>query len=236
MNRRTVILAALVTVLGLLQRPAAGTGMEFHSMTGLGFDWETAEDSPLRCLAGLGLSRGPLALTLALDAGLPWEPSVVLDAALTLAQLDLLRLEAAGAAWARAIGGTAWETGMRIGPRMELGPRFLSLAAAGGWTVQSTYYAAIGSRLGDSAPWAHLGIAWRPIDPVRLELSMASDPTGAYWLRTVFGLSGSWEPAPGCLLDVVFALHYSDFFTLTSCLDGLETRVRWRMPIGRMPS
>jgi len=232
MNRRIAIHAACCAALFLASPWSLPAETELHAVAGLGYDWETAEGSPLRCLTGLGLGFGPLELTLAVDCGLPWEPAELLEASLGIADLDILRLDACGAAWLRDIEGIATEAGMRIGPRTEIGPRFLSLVAAGGWAVQSSYYPALGLWLGDSAPWAHLGIAWRPAPPVRLELSMGSDPTEAYWLRTVFQLEGSWEPSPGYRLAGLFALHYSDFFTLTSYLDGLEARILCRMPLG----
>jgi hypothetical protein len=235
MTRYKVALTLFCVVLVVPTRPAHGADLELSAVDGIGWDWETAENMPLRCLAGLGLSHGPLELTLFFDVGIPWEPAALFDASLAVLELDFLRFGPVGAAWSRDLGGTATETGMRIGARMELGPRILALTAGGGWSVQSTRFAVLTAPLADSAPWARLGIASWPMRSLRLELAMASDNSRAIWLRTSFEVSASWEALPGLRFDGQFALQYSDFFTLTSYLDGIETRLTLRVPIVRLP-
>lgn len=234
-SQRAVVLPVLVCAALLLQPSCGAAETLFTAAGGLGFDGETAEEAPVRCLAAVGVVLGALETALSLETGLPWEPAASWDTRLTALDADLVRLAGLGGAWVRAVGTTAVEAGWRAGLALELGPRPLCLAAAAGGGRLSTWYAAPGTWLGDGSPWAHLGIACRPADGLRVELSMASDGTAAYWLRTVFALSGAWEPAPGFRLDGLLALHYSDFFTLTSYLDGFEARASWRMPVGRLP-
>jgi hypothetical protein len=149
--------------------------------------------------------------------------------------LDALRVAVLCRSWLRAWADTGSESGVNVGARAEVGPRFLALTAAGGFAVRLTRYTAIGESLRDSFPWARVGVAWRPIPASWFELAIGSDAPLALWLRTSFELSGSWRLASGIGIEGLLAARYSDFFTLTSLLDGCDVRVAVLIPLVRVP-
>lgn len=217
----------------LLAGPACAAGIELSLLAGAGVDWETAEGSPARLLAGVRLSDPVLDLRLSADLGIPWEPSVRGEADFTAWDARFLRLGLSFAGWVRAWGSAATETGTRVRARAEIGPRVAALSAAGGFESRSTYYAAIASTLRDSYPWARVGLCSRPTEQVRLELAVSSDGPLALWLRTSVELSAWWRLPGGLELEGLFAARYSDLFTLTAYLDGVDARAQLIIPLGR---
>lgn len=229
--------AALIAATLCLRVPfgADAQVIELTAVAGLGFDWETAESSPTRFTLGLSLTGPVLELSLLADCGIPWEPSIALRVEMLAVDLDALRVAVLCGSWLRAWAEAGSETGVNVGGRAEIGPRFLALAAAGGLAIRLTRYPAIGESLGDSFPWARLGVAWRPVPVSWFELAIGSDSPLALWLRTSFELSGSWRLASGIGIEGLLAARYSDFFTLTSLLDGFDVRLAVLIPIARVP-
>ncbi len=218
----------------LLALPAAGAqpgAVQVAAVIGLGVDWETAEYSPGRCMLGLSLSDQAAAATLVADCGIPWEPSVRIVVDRAVLDLGLLRLGVDARGWVRACADVAAEMGVAVGARAEIGPRLLALSAAGAISARHTQFEAIDGPLDDIVPLARLGVAWRPIEPARFELAIASDSPLALWLRTSFELSGSWTLASGIRIEGLLAARYSDFFTLTGYLDGFDARAAVFLPI-----
>ena len=225
----------LLLTLSAASGSAAGNPVaDISAIAGAGFDSETAEESPFRLLAGLRLSDPVIDLRLAADCGLPWEPSVRVDAGFSVIDASFLRLGIRFAGWVRAYGTAATETGTLVSGSAEIGPRLLALAAAGGFSTRSTYYPSIAGRLGDSFPWARVGVATRPATQARIELAVTSDSPLAIWLRTSFELSGWWELGSGVRIEGLLAARYSDLFTLTAYLDGFDMRAAVLVPLARV--
>jgi hypothetical protein len=227
-------LAALMLSLLLLPSPARELPLrtlDLTAVTGAGLDMETAEESPVRLIAGVDLAYGSLDLSLIADCGLPWEPSARLDADLSLLDRRIIRLGVSGRAWWRAYGSLAQEAGCGLGARMELGPPSFAFTAAGGLSALTTEYAAIGESLTDSVPWARMGVTFSPARAGRYELAVSSDSALALWLRTSFELSGSWTLASGARIEGLLAARYTDLFTLTAYLDGFEARALLFIPV-----
>jgi hypothetical protein len=229
--------AALIAAALCLRAPfgADAESVELAAVAGLGFDWETAESSPTRLTLGLSLSDHVLDMSLLADCGVPWEPSIGLRVEMLAVDLEALRVAVLCGTWLRLWADAGSESGVNVGARAEVGPRFLALAAAGGIAVRLTRHPAIGASLRDSFPWARVGVAWRPIPPSWFELAIGSDAPLALWLRTSFELSGSWKLASGVGIEGLLAARYTDFFTLTSLLDGFDVRVAVLIPIARVP-
>jgi hypothetical protein len=219
----------------LLLAPAAATGQEARlgAVLGLGFDWETAEYSPTRCIVGLDLWSPRLGAALAADLGIPWEPSAALSVDVLVLDLDRVRLGLDARWWMRAYADVAVEGGASTGLRAEIGSRLLALSIAGGISTRLTRFTAIDDAFEDVVPWARLGAALRPIEAARFELAIASDSALALWLRTSFELSGSWRFPSGLRIEGLLAARYSDFFTLTAHLDGFDARATVVVPIAR---
>jgi hypothetical protein len=226
-----VILGLLMAFLLLPPAAAAGQDARLGAVLGLGFDWETAEYSPTRCLAGLDLWSPRLAGALVVDFGIPWEPSVTLSVDILMLDLDSIRLGVDARWWMRAYGDVAVEGGASTGLRAEIGSRLLALSIAGGLSTRSTRFTAIDDVFEDVVPRARLGAALRPVEAARFELAMASDSALALWLRTSFELTGAWSFASGARIEGLLAARYSDFFTLTAHLDGFDARAMVVLPI-----
>jgi hypothetical protein len=226
-----VILGLIVAFLPLPRAAATGQEARLGAVLGLGFDWETAEYSPTRCLVGLDLWSPRLGMALVADLGIPWEPSFVLSFDVLVLDFDRVRLGLDARWWVRAYGDIAVEGGASTGLRAEIGSRLLALSIAGGLSARSTRFTAIDDVFKDVVPWARLGTALRPVEAARFELAIASDSALALWLRTSFELSGSWRFPSGLRLEGLLAARYSDFFTLTACLDGFDARATVVVPI-----
>ncbi len=221
----------LAAILLLAARPfAAAAGVSL--VAGAGVDWETAESSPARLLAGLRLSDPVIDLRITADCGLPWEPSVRVDAGFTAWDGRLLRLGISFSWWLRAWASAATEAGTLVHARAEIGPRIASLSAAGGFAARSTFYPAVAATLRDSYPWARVGVCSRPLEQARFELAVSSDGALALWLRTSFELSAWWRLPCGLELEGLLAARYTDLFTLTSYLDGFDARAVLLVPLG----
>jgi len=235
--RSVLVLAAAL----LIAAPAADASgrppLELSAVAGAGVDWETAEASPVRLVAGLRLSDPVIDIRITGDCGLPWEPSIRGDADFTILNSRFVRAGLAFSAWVRAYGSAATETGTLVHGRVELGPRVAALSAAGGFSSRSTYFPAIAGTLHDSFPWARLGIASRPVEQACIELAISSDGPLALWLRTSFELSAWWRLPSGVQLEGLLASRYSDLFTLTAYLDGFDARASVLVPLAaRRPS
>ena len=226
-----VFLGFLMAFLLLGSPAAAGQDARLGVILGLGFDWETAEYSPTRCLVGLDLWSPRLEAALAADVGIPWEPSASLSFGLLMLDLDWIRIGIDARWWMRAYGDIAFEGGASTGVRAEIGSRLLALSIAGGVSSRLTRFAAIDDPLEDVVPWARLGAALRPVEAARFEIAIASDSPLALWLRTSFELSGSWRFPSGLRIEGLLAARYSDFFTLTAHLDGFDARAAVVLPI-----
>jgi hypothetical protein len=227
----TVILGFLMAFLPLPPAAAAGQDARLGAVLGLGFDWETAEYSPTRCLVGLDLWSPRLRTALVADIGIPWEPSAALSFDVLMLDLDWIRIGIDARWWMRAYGDIAFEGGASTGVRSEIGSRLIALSIAGGMSSRLTRFTAIDDPLEDAVPWARLGVALRPVETARFELAIASDSSLALWLRTSFELSGSWRFPSGLRMEGLLAARYSDFFTLTAHLDGFDARATVVLPI-----
>ena len=215
-----------------LGAPAAGAqAAAIDALLGLGFDWETAEYSPTRCLLGLDLSSPRQRVTLLADCGIPWEPSATITVDILMVDLAWLRLGIDARWWMRAYADTALEGGTSAGLRAELGSRLIALSIAGGLSLRGTRFTAIDDVFDDIVPWARLGAACRPVAPARFEIAISSDSPLALWLRTSFELSGSWRFDSGVRIEGLLAARYTDFFTLSGYLDGFDARAVVVLPI-----
>lgn len=218
-----------------LAAPAAGclpgSGPELSVIAGAGVDWETAEASPARLLAGLRLSDPVLDLRVTADCGIPWEPSLRGEAAFTVVDSRFVRLGMTFAGWVRAWGSVATETGTLVKGSVEIGPRAAALSASAGHSTRGTWVPAAAVTLRDSFPWARVGVASRPVEGARVELAVSSDGPLALWLRTSFELSGTWTLPCGVRLEGMAAARYSDLFTLTAYLDGFDLRAWAVIPL-----
>lgn len=213
------------------QDAAPGHAAILGAVAGIGFDHETGEASPTRALLGLELESPRLRGSLVADCGIPWEPSAMLALEVLLLDLDLVRIGLDARLWMRAFADVAVERGATTGVGIELGPRRIALAAAGGLGTRATRFTAIGDVLEDVVPWARLGVVARPVDAARFGLAIGSDTPLALWLRTSFELSGSWRFPRGIRVDGLVAARYSDFFTLTAHLDGFDARLSVFLPV-----
>ncbi len=225
-----VVCAALALVAPAAEgRP--GRGPELSAIAGAGVDWETAEASPARLLAGLRLSDPVLDLRLTADCGIPWEPSLRGDAAFTAVDSRFVRLGVTFAGWVRAWGIAATETGTLVNGSIEVGPRAAAMSAAAGLSTRSTWVPAAAVMLRDSFPWARVGLCSHPVEQARLELAVSSDGPLALWLRTSLELSAWWRLPGGLELEGMLAARYSDLFTLTAYLDGFDVRAWVIIPL-----
>jgi hypothetical protein len=227
---------ATLLLLFLLFAPAFAMGtpkasISLTAVMGAAYDRETGESVPARGIAGLEINYGPFGLSAIVDCGLPWEPAARIDADATMFNFDIFRLSANLGFTFRSYEAFAAEYGFRMGARTEIGPRFLALTASGGVTFLSTAYAAIGGALADVNPWASIGILVRPVAPLQCELLITTDSPLALWARTSFELHGSWDFPSGSRISAAFALRYSDFFTLTSYIDGFQTTLLYSLPL-----
>ncbi|HET7838361.1 MAG TPA: hypothetical protein VFL04_01290 [Rectinemataceae bacterium] len=140
----------------------------------------------------------------------------------------------------RSFGGAGYEA--RFGAlallqagamRGEAGPFFI---AGAGYSRLMTRYSGTAVSQWDNDPLARIGFGWR--DGRRLVLDMAiSDYTGAdasLWLKTFFEFGGRLAFGEGEAPEAraTLVLKYSDFFTLTSYLDGFALRLSMSLPLG----
>jgi len=233
-----------IICLALILLPAATAGAQtapdasvgLTAIVGAAYDRETGEGSPARLITGLEMTYGPFGFRALADCGLPWEPSVRLDAEAAALDLSWLRVSAGLGLSYRAYAAFAQESGFRFGAQIELGPRFLSFSSAVGLAYLSTTYAAVGGPFTDWNPGARVGVVFRPVGPAQFELGITSDSPLSLWARTAFELRGSWELPSGVRFAGELALQYSDFFTLTSYIDGFRASLTCFLPLtGRGP-
>jgi hypothetical protein len=230
-SRTLFVLCAVLALAAPAAGGLPGSGLELSAIAGAGVDWQTAEASPARLLAGLRLSDPVLDLRLTADCGMPWEPSLRGEAAFTAVDSRFVRLGMAFAGWVRAWGSAATETGTLVNGRIEIGPRAAALSASAGLSTRSTRVPAAAVTLRDSFPWARVGMASRPVERARVELAVSSDGPLALWLRTSFELSCTWTLPGGVRLEGMAAARYSDLFTLTAYLDGFDARAWAVIPL-----
>jgi hypothetical protein len=111
-----------------------------------------------------------------------------------------------------------------------------SFRGAAGFSRLMTRYSSIAVTQWDNDPLARLGFAWRSAGGLSLDAAV-SDYTGSdasLWLKTFFDFGASYE-LEGATLEARLVLKYSDFFTLTSYLDGAALRLALRLPLGDLP-
>jgi hypothetical protein len=111
-------------------------------------------------------------------------------------------------------------------------PRGLFLRGALGYSMLLTDYSSDEMAFRDTGPILRLGICARPIKKMLLSFTM-SDYTGSdvsIFGKTFFELGGAFDFG-GPSIGASAMLKYTDFFTLTSDLDGYSLHLNARIPI-----
>ncbi len=104
---------------------------------------------------------------------------------------------------------------------------------AAGYSRLLTRYSGISTSQWNNDPLARLGFGWRDGGPLALDFAI-SDYTGSdvsLWLKTFFEFGAELGLGQGDSASARLILKYSDFFTLTSYLDGFALRLAFRFPL-----
>ena len=196
------------------------SGLELKLYTGFRVIDGTSIEIPFSADTGLELQAGQYFIHL----GISWfpvdRPLADFSAGLELNPLPWLGIKPAFLSRLTSFGPYGLETRAGIRADFELGNRTLFIIGGSAQAVYTRFFAG-GIDLVEFDPGAKIGVRWKR-DDFNLTFLLRSAEPYSLWLKTSFALSLEYFTKTGETISAGFSVDYSDFFTLTSYIDGFS--------------
>jgi hypothetical protein len=224
--------------------PAAAPGAPASSLhlglvAGLGYESETGRPWAIVPSLGLSVDRGGAWALVDVSSAIP--ENFVDTAGLSLGW-EFFRFGRASFGlesllWWRSYGSLGDETRFGVLGRLDLGSlpgeTGLFFRAEGGYSLLMTrFYDGLLEET-DQDPLGRLDIGWRLNGPWTIEAAVEdfSRLDATLYLKTLFEFGAAYDLGPATI-GARLVVKYTDFFTLTSYVDGVALRLTARVPLG----